>query len=335
MSCARTWLTALRVATGVATALGIMLGSCTTNGQTIGDTNDMPFVAVTQLVGDPTLNVLREGIKDELLAAGYEIGTTLRWEWRSAKGSPATARQIATKYAQASPDVIVAIANPNAKLAAAVSQNIPIVFSAVGDPVAAELVSDLDRPGDNISGVSDRLPIPQQLALIKEIVPTSLTLGIIYDVEQGSTSSLVSLINQSALEQDLAVQAVTVLSPDETAAAARGLVGSVDAIYIPPGSTPAALETIVRIGRNNKLPVFAGDVEAVESGAIATLSFDYYDVGRQTGEMIVQVLAGKNPGDLPVEFVEDLQLTVNQAAADAVEVQLPSTVIFRVDRTIE
>ena len=320
---------------GVTTALGILLGSCTTSRQAIGDTEDMPFVAVTQLVEHPALNSVREGIKDELSAAGYELGTTLRWEWRSARGSPATARQIAAKYAGASPDVIVAIANPNAKSAATVSRDIPIVFSAVNDPVTAELVSSLDKPGNNISGVSDRLPIPQQLELIKEIMPTALTLGIIYDANQGSTPSLVSLITQSAQEQNLTVQAVTVLSPSDIAATVQGLVGSVDAVYIPPGSTLAASNAIVGVGKNNKLPVFAGDTKAVEGGAIATVSFDYYDLGRQTGEMIIKVLEGKKPGDLSVEFVEDLQLTINPAAAEAMEVQLPSTVVFRADKKIE
>ncbi|MBE9062902.1 ABC transporter substrate-binding protein [cf. Phormidesmis sp. LEGE 11477] len=317
------------------TVLSAMLKGCTHSAQTIGDTDDRPFVAVTQLVDQPTLNAVREGIRDELLAAGYEAGPTLRWEWRSAGGSPATARQIANKYAGASPDVVVAIANPNASSAAAASQDIPIVFSAVTDPVAADLVDSIERPGENVSGVSDRLPVPQQIALIKEIIPEVSSLGIIYDVNQSSTPGLTSLINQSAIEQDLAIEAVTVLLPDEAATTAASLVGSVNAIYLPPESTAVLSEAVVQVGRDNQVPVFAGEVDAVEGGAIATLSFDYYDLGRQAGEMVVSVLEGRRPGDLSVEFVEDLRLTINPAAAEAMGVQLPIAVVARADNTID
>lgn len=320
---------------GLTTAVGMTLKGCANGGQTIGDTDDMPFVAVSQLVQQPALDAVCKGIKDELSAAGYDAGTTLRWEWRSAGGSPATARQIANKYAVANPDVIVAIANLNAKYAAAASQDAPIVFSAVSDPVNAELVSNMDRPGGNISGISDRLPIPQQLALIKEIIPESTSIGVIYNVSQNSTPNLTSLINQSAIEQNLAIQAITVLLPTEVTAAIEGLVGSVDAIYMPPESTTAALEAAIQVGRNNQMPVFTGDVEAVESGAIAAVGFDYYDVGRQTGEMIVKVLEGQRPGELSVEFVKDLRLTINPAAAEAMGVQIPSAVVSRADNTID
>ncbi|MEM8504411.1 MAG: ABC transporter substrate-binding protein [Cyanobacteria bacterium P01_D01_bin.1] len=321
---------------GTVSILATTLSSCTGGGQPIGDTADMPFVAVTQTVELPALDAVRSGIEDELAAAGYEAGKTLRWEWRSAGGSPATARQIANKYVAASPDVIVAIAPPSAKSVASATNNIPIVFSAVSDPVDAELVTDIDEPGGNISGLSDRPPVGQQLALIKEILPEATTLGIVYSASESSPPSLISLVNENAVEQNLGIRAVTVSAAEEVTTAVESLIGLVDAIYVPTDdAVSSVVESVTLVGRENQVPVFAGEMDAVSRGAIATVGFDYYDMGRQTGEMVVEVLGGSRPGDLSVEFVEDSQLAINPAAAAAMGVVLPNSVVSRADEVVE
>ena len=317
----------------VSSVLVTVLFSCANVGQTAGDADNMPFVAVTQTVGYPTLDAVRSGIKDELASAGYEAGTTLRWEWRNARGSPTTARQIADKYQMARPDVIVAIADPSAQSAIAVDKNISVIFSAIADPVSAKLVTNIDRPGGNVSGVSDRTPIAEQLALIKEILPDATTIGIIHDANKDSSTT--SLINQTALDQDLTIQTVAVSDNSEVTAAAS-LIGLVDAIYVPADSAVSlSLESIVEVGKNNQVPVFAGNINAVERGAIATVGFNYYEVGRQTGDMIIKVLRGSKPGDLPVEFPKELRLTINPTAAVTMGIELPDSVVSRADEVVK
>ncbi|MEO0770392.1 MAG: ABC transporter substrate-binding protein [Cyanobacteria bacterium J06649_4] len=321
---------------GLSGVLGTSLVSCGNGTQTAGGADAVPFVAVTQIVEHPALDSVRDGVKDELAEAGYEDGNTLRWEWQSAQGNPATATQIANKYAGANPSVIVAIATPSAQSAASAATSTPIVFSAVTDPVGAKLVDNADRPGGNISGVSDLSPIAEQLALIKEILPEATTLGVIYNAGEDNSVSLVELINENAGAEGLTIEEVTVSATSEVAGAARSLVGTVDAIYIPTDNTVvSALESVIQVGQDNQVPVFAGDTDSVERGAIAAISFDYYDVGRQTGEMVVKVLRGNKPGDLAVEFVEDLNLTINATAAEAMGVTLPEAVVSRADETIE
>lgn len=184
-------------------------------------------------------------------------------------------------------------------------------------------------------GVSDLSPIAQQLALIKEILPEAGTLGVIYNAGEDNSVSLVALINENAAESTLEIEEVTVAATSEVATAARNLVGSVDAIYIPTDNTVvSALESVIQVGQDNQIPVFAGDTDSVERGAIAALSFDYYDVGRQTGAMVTKVLEGGKPGDLAVEFVKDLKLSINPAAAEAMGVELPSSVADRADETL-
>lgn len=318
---------------GVVGAMSTVLVSCGSRSQTVGGTAEARFVAVTQIVERPALNAIRNGIKDELVAAGYEDEKTLRWEWQSAKGSPLVATHIANKYARARPDVIVAIAPHSAKTIAAATNNTPIIFSAVTNPVGENLIKNTKKPSGNISGVSDARPIRQQLALIQEIVPNIKTLGVIYSTSTGDSESPIARIKNKAPDLEIDIEERLVLSSSDVINAARSLVGSVDAIYVPTDQTViSALEDIIQVGQDNQVPVFAGDTDAVTKGAIAAIDFDYYDVGRQTGAMVVKVLRGSRPSDLAVEGVQTLKLSVNVAAAESMGIELPESVSSRADK---
>ena len=321
---------------GVTSVLSLTLTSCRNRPQAVGGAAEETFVAVTQLVERPALNAIRDGVKDELAAAGYEAGKTLRWEWQSAKGSPLAATHIAEKYAGARPDVIVAIAPRSAQTVAAATSNTPIVFSAVSDPIEAKLVTDIQKPGGNISGVRDTSPTHQQIELIQEILPNLKTLGVVYGVDDDNLMSPSLRINDIALDLGIDAEVLTVLTPEDAIVAANSLTGSVDAIYIPGGdqTVAGALDDIIQSGKDNQVPVFGGDVEAVEKGAIATVSFDYYDIGRQTGAMVVKVLRGNRPSDLAIEGVKDLKISVNPTAAATMGVTLPDSVTSRATITI-
>ena len=306
------------------------------DGTTTGASADAPFVAVTQIVEHPALDAVRDGIKDELAEAGYAEGESLTWVWESAQGQPATATQIAQKFVGEAPDLIVAIATPSAQAAVATSDDIPVVFSAVTDPVGAELVSSLESPGELVTGVSDLSPIDQHLALIKEIAPETATIGVVYNAGEANSVSLVDLIKAEAPGQDLTVVEATVASSADVVTAAESLVGKVDAIYVPTDNTVvSALESVLMVGAENQIPVFAGDTDSVERGAIAGISFDYYDVGRQTGDVVVRILEGAQPSSIPVETVETLQLAVNPAAAAAMGVEIPAALQSRADMVFE
>lgn len=321
---------------GLAALLSALLISCSQAAQTVGGTDERPFVAVVQTSEQPAFNAVRDGLKDELAEAGYREGETLRWEWRSARINPVTAAQIARKYAAARPTVIVAIAPASAQAIAAAVKKTPVIFSAVSDPVGSALVENTVKPGQNISGVSDFSPIGPHLALIKEVLPAAKTIGVIYDAGAKSSTRLIESITAQAAEQGFTeVKGVTVFASDEVSEAASSLVGSVDALYVPPDETiMAALEAVVEVGVNSGVPVFAGSAEAVARGAIAGFSFSYYDIGRQTGAMVVKVIRGSRPGELPVEHAENLQLHINPTMAAALGVTFPAAVTARAN-TVE
>ncbi len=321
---------------GLLGAISAVLVSCG-SGETGGSSTDMPFVAVSQFVEHPSLDAVQAGVKAALEAAGYKEGESLRWELQSAQANPATAAQIAQKFAAARPDVIVAIATPSAQSAVSKAGNIPVIFSAVTDPLAAKLVNSVEKPGGSVSGVSDLSPVKQHLALIKEILPEANTVGVIYSAGEDNSVSLVNLVKENASKAGFnEVKEATVASSSEVATAARSLVGSVDAIYVPTDNTVvSALESVVQVGKENGLPVFSGDTDSVKRGAIASIGFNYYDIGVQTGEMVVKVLKGANPEDLPVEFANVLRLYINPSAAESMGVTLPNSVTDRADETVQ
>ncbi|MCB1863223.1 MAG: ABC transporter substrate-binding protein, partial [Gammaproteobacteria bacterium] len=202
-------------------------------------------VRITAIVEHPALDAVRQGILDELRQHGYLPGDNLDWEFQSAQGDAGIAGQIARKFVGDAPDAIVAIATPSAQaVAAAAHGTLPVIFSAVTDPLDARLVDNLERPGGNVTGVSDLLPLEQHLALIREIVPDAGAVGIPYNPGEANAAVLVKRIE--AMAPGLGLKIVTASAPTtgDVLMAARSLVGKVDVIYVTTDNTViAAFET--------------------------------------------------------------------------------------------
>lgn len=297
---------------------------------------EIKTVAVTAIVEHPALDAARNGIKDELAAAGYEEGHNLDFLFESAQGNPATAAQIARKFVGDAPDVIVPISTPSAQAVVGATREIPVVFTAVTDPVGAKLVPNLERPGGNVTGMSDLSPIGLHLDLIREVVPAAERLGVIYNPGEANSVTLLELIRQEAPARGLEIVEAAAPRSADVLPAAESLVGNVDAIYVPTDNTVVtALEAVIKVGTDNQLPVFAGDTDSVPRGAIAALGFNYYDLGRQTGKIVARVLDGEAPGAIEVQGIEITELFVNPGAAKAMGIELPQAVIERAKMVVE
>lgn len=162
-------------------------------------------VAVTAIVEHPALDAVRDGVKAELKAAGYEEGKNLKFTYQSAQGNVGTAAQIARKYVGDQPDVIVAIATPSAQATLAATKTIPVVYSAVTDPVAAKLVKSWDATGTNVTGVSDLSPLDKHIALIKQVVPTAKRIGVIYSPGEANSVAIVADLKKAAAAAGMTV----------------------------------------------------------------------------------------------------------------------------------
>jgi putative ABC transport system substrate-binding protein len=293
-------------------------------------------VAVTAIVEHPALDAARKGVLDALTAAGYKEGENLKFVFESAQGNPATAAQIARQFAGDEPNVIVPISTPSAQAVVSSTRDIPVVFTAVSDPLGAQLVKNMDKPGGNVTGLSDMSPVAEHIALIKEILPDVKTIGYLYNSGEANSVSLLAVLKAEAEKAGLKVVESAATKSAEVQGAARALVGRADAIYIPTDNTIiSALEGAVAVAEESKLPLFTADTDSVSRGSIAALGFNYYDVGKQTGEIVVRVLKGENPGDIAVKAAAGSDLVVNKAAAEKMGVTLPQSVLSRATKVIE
>ncbi|PCK87199.1 ABC transporter permease [Rhizobium sophoriradicis] len=297
---------------------------------------DNVTVAVTAIVEHPALDAARKGVLDVLTAAGYKEGESLKFVFESAQGNPATAAQIARQFAGDEPNVIVPISTPSAQAVVSATRDIPVVFTAVSDPLGAQLVKNMDKPGGNVTGLSDMSPVGEHLALIKEIVPKVKTIGYLYNSGEANSVSLLAVLKAEAEKAGLTVVESAATKSAEVQGATRALVGRADAIYVPTDNTIiSALEGAVAVAEESKLPLFTADTDSVSRGSIAALGFNYYDVGKQTGEIVVRVLKGENPGEIPVKTAAGSDLVVNKAAAAKMGVTLPESVLSRANKVVE
>lgn len=297
---------------------------------------DQVTVAVTAIVEHPALDAARDGVKDALAKEGFKDGENLKFLYESAQGNPATAAQIARQFIGESPNVIVPISTPSAQAVVAGTKDIPVVFTAVTDPVGAKLVSNAAKPGGNVTGLSDFSPLDDHLALIKEITPDAKRVGVVYNPGEANSVSLVSALKERLSAVGMELVESTATKSAEVQAATRALIGKADVVYIPTDNTiVSALEAAVKVSEENKLPMFAGDTDSVPRGAMAAIGFNYYDVGVQTGMIVARILKGEKPGDIPVTVAAGTNLIVNPGAAKRMGVTIPQAVIDRANKVVE
>jgi len=293
-------------------------------------------VAVLSIVEHPALDATRDGVLAGLAEEGFVLGKNLKWQYQSAQGNIGTAGQIAQKFVGDNPDVIVAIATPAAQAVAARTKTIPLLFTAVTDPVVAKLVPSWQASGTNISGVSDLLELDQQIALIKQVMPTATRVGMVYN--PGEANSVVVL---KQLKELLPAQGMTLVEAAaprsvDVGSAARSLVGKVDVFYTSTdNNVVSSYEALVKVGQEAKIPLIASDTDSVKRGAVAALGVNYYDLGVQTGLMAARILKGEQPGAIAPETSAKVELFVNPGAAQKQGIKLSEVLLQTAAQVIE
>ena len=284
------------------------------------DNKDVKKVAIVQYMEHPSLDAIREGMIDELAEDGYVDGENIVIEFENSQGDQSNLNSIAGKFLGDDPDVVIAIATPAAQSMAAAIKDTPIVFSAVSDPLGAKLVTDMEKPTSNITGTSDALPMDQTFELIKELSPDAKTIGFIYTASEANSQSIIAEAKEMAAEYGLECVEKTITTSTELQQAAEVLAGKVDVIYTPVDNVIASsIPVLAEVGKKTKIPVYAGAVEMVEQGAYATVGVDYYKLGEVTGDMVGEVLEGKEVSEIPVDTLDNFMKVINKTTADAIE----------------
>lgn len=287
-------------------------------------------VAVSQIVEHPALDATRQGLLDGLKAKGYEQGKNLDFDFKTAQGNPAIAVQIARQFVGENPDVLVGIATPTAQALVSATKTIPVVFTAVTDPIGAKLVKKLEQPGKNVTGLSDLSPVEQHVELIKEIMPNVKSIGVVYNPGEANAVSLMELLKSSTQKHGIKLIEATALKSADVQTATQAIASKSDILYALIDNTVAsAIEGMIVSANQAKTPVFGAATSYVERGAIASLGFDYYQIGVQTADYVVAILEGQAPGKLDVKVAKGSDLMINKTAAEKLGVAIPQSVLDR------
>jgi putative ABC transport system substrate-binding protein len=289
---------------------------------------DVLKVGLVQLVEHPSLDTIRENIIEGLAENGYKDGDNIKIDYQNAQNEMNNLKTICQSFVADKDDVIIAITTPAAQAAYGETKDIPIVFSAVTDPVAAELVTDLNAPGGNITGTSDRVSASAIMDLALEITPDIKTVGALYNSSEVNSQSVIADLKKYADEKGLKVVEAAVTNANEIQQAAQSLVGKADAAFSPIDNTVAsAMPVASAVFNDAKIPFYVSADSMVADGGLATSGVNYESLGVETGKMAAEILGGASPADMPVKFLEELTPYINSVTAKAIGVKIPQAVL--------
>lgn len=288
----------------------------------------IPVVSVAQIVEHKSLNTIRDSFKAEMEVLGYKDGENIKLDFKDAGGQQNTLNSIMSTFAGNKSDVIVAIATPTAMSAAKYSKDIPIVFSAVSDPVSAGLMDDLNKPNNNITGTSDEIQVDQILDLALQVNPDLKTLGFIYNSSEANSVSNLAKAKEFCEKHNIKLVEGSGANITEIQSAVSVLTDKCDAIFAPNDNTVASsMSALVETANKKKVPVYTGADSMVSDGGFATVGIDYTELGKETARMTDQILKGEKVENMPVKvFKDNLNIYVNKKTMETLGITLPDAV---------
>ncbi|WP_206098591.1 ABC transporter substrate-binding protein [Paenibacillus montanisoli] len=278
-------------------------------------------IAISQYVEHPSLDATREGFLAALKDAGITEGDNLKVDLENAQADASNNLSIAQKIASKDYDLVLGIATPSALAVVQEEKENPVLFAAVTDPLAAKIVSNLEKPGGNVSGASDTNPaaITQLMDFVAKHFTNVKTVGMVINEGEPNAVIMADLAEKALSAHGIKLEKAPAAATSEVKQAAESLVGRADALYIALDNTVvSSVDSIIKVANDNKIPFFSSDRDTVEKGAFATVGFKYFDHGYQVGQMAVDILKnGKKIGDMKVTVPDKLDLIMNLKAAEA------------------
>ena len=282
-------------------------------------------VGIIQLMEHPSLDEIRGAITDRLAEKAAENGLAVEVSYQNGQGDTTTINTICQQFVASKVDVIVAIATPAAQGAAAAAQSsgIPVVFSAVTDPVAAGLVESLEAPGGSVTGTSDAIPVEKIFALADELTPGVGSYGLIYNTSEDNSLSVIAQVKAYLDGKQIPYTDGAITSSADVQTSARNLLTKCDAIFAPIDNTVAsAMGVLADEAIQAKKPVYVAADSMVADGGLATVGVNYTNLGSQTADMVLKILTGTPAGEIPVEVLRDNAVVINGNTAAAIGVDV-------------
>jgi putative ABC transport system substrate-binding protein len=288
-------------------------------------------IGIGQFAEHGSLDNCRDGFIAGLAEEGYVEGENLKVLIENAQADGGTAGQIASNFVSKKVDLICAIATPMAQSAfgAAKDTDIPVIFTAVTDPVAAELAKEDRTPNGNTTGTSDKLPVEKQLEMIRAILPDAKTIGIMYSTSEVNSISAIEEYKAAAPNYGFEIIESGISTTADIPLATDNLLAKVDCLNnLTDNTVVSSLPVILDKAAEKNIPVFGSEVEQVKLGCLATVGLDYFDLGVQTGKMAAQVLNGeKTASEINFEIIEEASFYGNTAVAEDLGVTLPEDLV--------
>jgi putative ABC transport system substrate-binding protein len=310
------------LATTMAVVLGITaLTGCGSSGK------DNYTIGISQFAVHGSLDNCREGFLAGLAEEGFVEGENLNIEYVNAQAEPGTAAMTTDNFVTKKVDMICAIATPTAMTAynSTMNTEIPVIYTAVSDPVEAGLANEDGTPVGNITGTSDALAVDAQLQMIREILPDAKKIGIIYTTSEANSISTVASYEEAAAGYGFEIVTTGITAMSEVPLAAADMVTKVDCITnLTDNTVVSALQSVLDEANKANIPVFGSEVEQVKAGCVASMGLEYFELGKQTGKMAAMILRGEaKASEMKFEVITEPSLYVNFAAAEKIGLELP------------
>lgn len=278
-------------------------------------------VGISQFAEHGSLDNCREGFLQGLEEAGYVEGENLTVIYENAQSDTGTAATISDSFVSQGVDLVCAIATPTAMSAynSCMDTEIPVIYTAVSDPLSAGLVDEEGANVGNITGTCDQLPVKEQIEMIRELMPDAKTIGILYTTSEANSISTIETYKELAGDYGFEIVDTGISTIADVELAAQDLAGKVDCISnLTDNTVVSALQTVLAAANDAGIPVFGSEIEQVRNGCMAAMGLDYVQLGRQTGAMAAKVLKGEATAEeLPYETIEGASLYVNTEAASS------------------
>ena len=284
-------------------------------------------VGVLQLLSHPALDQIYKGLEDGLAKEGYIVGKNLQLDLQNAQGDQSNLVSMGQKLVSDNNNLLVGITTPATLSLSNATKDKPIIMAGITYPVEAGLIKSENNPGNNITGVSDRTPIKQQLEVMKQILPKMKKVGILYTASEDNSVKQAQEAEKLAKELGLEVKVSTVANTNDIQQVTETLAAETDAIFVPIDNTIAsAMATVVKVTDSKKVPVFPSSDTMVADGGLLGIGVDQYKIGIETAKVIAKVLKGADTKTMPVVLANEGVIYLNEAKAKQLGIEIPQDI---------
>ena len=284
-------------------------------------------IGINQFVQHDALDSSREGFIEGLKENGFEEEKNLKIEYQNSQSDMAIAQTISEQFVTSDVDMIFAIATPTLQAAYNSTKDIPIVFTAVTDPIDAGVAKSWESSGTNVTGTSDKVSMKEQLNLLEKLVNDVEVLGVIYNSSEVNSIAQVKELKAEAENKGILVKEIAVTTVNEINQNLNAAISDIDVLYVPTDNTVAsAYDLVGSICLEKNVPMLCAEEAGVSKGGLCSIGIDYFKLGKEAGYKASEILNGQNPSDIEITTLSDMSITINTDVVEKLNISIPDDI---------